>query len=198
VSIIDDSPIFRRGLFCVLGEMVEFDIVACLESFSDVEERCLPDVFLIHLATRKIDEQTQHIKKIRKNSPHVRILLISEYSDADYLMKVMESGCDGYVQQNVSEEVLRRVILNLNSGSCVFDRRIIDKFIDILSGDAQMSQLSQREVAIIELIAEGRSNEEIALEIGLSTGTIKNAVSNMLQHYRFKKRAQLTSLLPHI
>ncbi|MDR3331577.1 MAG: response regulator transcription factor [Synergistaceae bacterium] len=205
IAIFDDCVIFRAGLTSVLGKIPEFEIV-CASDFNTDSAALVgsgvlgvsPDVLLAHTTTKDINEHIEIIGRLRDANASLRILIISEYSDIDYLVKIVASGCDGYVLRSVSEESLRRAISNIAADIFVFDRIVISKFFMAPALDHYIKhsqELSNRETKILDLIAEGQRNNEIAAIFNLSPGTMKNLISDMLHRYKCKNRSQLINLL---
>ncbi|MDR2527596.1 MAG: response regulator transcription factor [Synergistaceae bacterium] len=197
--VIDDSPIFRAGLIQVLKNETSLEISGSVEYSNESIKDCVlaaPEMLLLHLSSQDAGAHAKIIGSVRKKIPDLRILVISEYTDANYLLEVVTSGCDGYVLSSISERALKKIIRKLSADVCVFDRSMLSRFL-LLSkkyrNDAM--KMSPRERHIVELLANGMDNTEIADELGLAAGTIKNIISCMLQRWHFKKRTQLVNLV---
>jgi DNA-binding NarL/FixJ family response regulator len=212
LTIIDDCVIFRTGLFLILSKNDAFKILNCsdfqsssfwVERKGGLPEDDVPDVILAHTTVKDITYQNKTVERAKKAAPKAKVLLISEFSDMDYLVKILMSSCDGYVLRDVSEQALVRAIKNVNSEIFVFDRGVIEKFLKFPKSGGQVfgqseslkSELSERENKVIAMVAEGMTNRTIAAELGLAAGTVKNMISDMLARFGFKKRSQLVTLL---
>jgi DNA-binding NarL/FixJ family response regulator len=198
--VIDDSDIFRAGLAAVLGrEEDDFDLSGCGKPSDETEALCAaasPDVLVIHSSAREMDTHFEIAGRLKGRAEGLRVLIIVEFTDIDYLMKIAASGCDGYVHSGISERALVRIIRNLGNDVYIFDRAVIDKMIFL--NDKRRSgrtEFSPRERRIVEMLAEGENNAAIAKELNLSAGTVKNIISDMLKRYRYRKRSQLVSAL---
>ncbi|MDR3265713.1 MAG: response regulator transcription factor [Synergistaceae bacterium] len=203
IAVIDDCVIFRTGLRCVLSNVPGFEIISC----GDFEfEETLgfidpPDVILAHTTVKDVENQTKILIKARTAAPCAKVLLISEFSDMEYLAKILMSGCDGYVLRDVSEKSLVRAITNISTEIFVFERSVISKFLQSRRLDSRLGDagdLSSRESRVIEMIAEGMTNGKIASELCLAVGTVKNIVSGLLLRFGCQKRSQLVNLLTEL
>ncbi|MDR2779534.1 MAG: response regulator transcription factor [Synergistaceae bacterium] len=199
--IIDDNEIFRAGLTEILRpEKGDFEVSGSGEPSDEVEAFCTaaaPDVLLVHASGREMDKHLQIAGRIKKKVEGTRVLVIAEFTDIDYLLKIAASGCDGYVHSGISGRSLVRIIQNLGNDVYIFDRTVIDKVL-LLEDERRVvkrSELSPREQRIVEMLAEGQSNAAIGKELNLSAGTVKNLISDMLKQHRFKNRAQLVKSL---
>jgi DNA-binding NarL/FixJ family response regulator len=199
--VIDDRDIFRAGLAEILGrEEEEFDLAGCGKLSDATEELCIsavPDVLLVHVPARETEGMLHVIGRIKDGAEGVRIMVIADAGDVNYLLKIAASGCDGYVHSDISETALTGVIRNLGNDVYIFDRTVIEKMLrlDEEHQAPKRAEFSPRERKIVEMLGEGKSNAVIGKELNLSSGTVKNIVSDMLKRYHFRSRAQLVSEL---
>jgi DNA-binding NarL/FixJ family response regulator len=198
--IIDDSDIFRSGLAVIFGEDEKFELSGCCGHSDESEENCAaeaPNILLLHASAHESDERLQIVGRIKKNVQGIRVLVIAEFTDINYLLRIVASGCDGYVHASISGSSPKRVVKNLADDICIFDRTIIDKLL-LLEADrngGNRAEFSPRELRIVEMLAEGRNNAEIGKEMLLSAGTVKNIISGMLRRRHLKNRVQLIKSL---
>ena len=196
--IIDDSAISRAGLAEILKQEEEFELSGCA-NHSDESEKLFvsaaPDVLLLHASAREADKHLQIAGRIKEKAHNIRVLVISEFADIDYLLKVVRSGCDGYVHGAISVHDLKKVVRNLGENLCIFDRTIINKLLVLEDGGQAVVQFSSRERTIVEMLAEGKSNSDIGKELNLAPGTVRNIISDMLNRHHFKSRFQLINVL---
>ena len=200
LAIVDDCVIFRTGLRCILSEIPNFEIIMCRD-FNSGENIAFsepPDVILIHSTTKDLEFQAEMLNRAKEAAPLAKVLLISEFSDMDYLLENLMSGCDGYVLRDVSENALIRAVTNVSTEIFVFDRNAIGKFLQMHGRGSSLGsarKLSSREMRVVEMVSEGMTNEKIASELELATGTVKNIVSDLLSRFKYQKRSQLVKLL---
>jgi DNA-binding NarL/FixJ family response regulator len=198
--IMDDSDIFRAGLIEILKEEEAFELSEGEDDLEAMEERCIaaaPDVLIVHSSTRDVNKQLQVANRVKKKAEGTRVLVITEFADIDYLLTITASGCDGYVHSGVSGRSLVKIIQKLGNDVYVFDRVVIDKLL-LLEDERRTSRRVEflpRERKLVEMLAEGKNNAAIGKELNLSTGTVKNIISDMLKRYHFKNRAQLVNAL---
>jgi DNA-binding NarL/FixJ family response regulator len=146
---------------------------------------------------KEMDDHLRIIGGMKHKMDDTRILVIAEYTDVDYLLKIAVSCCDGYVHNGISKRSLARVIRNLANDVYIFDRAIINKML-LLKDErraVKREDFSPRERKIVEMLAEGKGNAAIGKEMSLSGGTVKNIVSDMLKRHHLKNRAQLVNVL---
>jgi DNA-binding NarL/FixJ family response regulator len=198
--IMDDSDIFRVGLIEILKREEDFEFSGSGEPSEETGELCttaIPDVILVHASVREIDKHLRIMDMIKQKAKGIRILVITEFADINYLLKIAASGCDGYVHSGISGQSLAKVIRNLGNDVYIFDRAVINKLLVV--GDERravsLADFPPREQKIAEMLAEGRNNAAIGKELNLSAGTVKNIISDMLKRHHFKNRAQLVNVL---
>ncbi|MDR2180386.1 MAG: response regulator transcription factor [Synergistaceae bacterium] len=204
--IMDDRDIFRAGLAEILRqEKEDFEVAGCGELSDETEEACIeaaPDVLVIHVSEREMENHLQIIDRIKSEAEGTRILVIVDFNDTDGLLKVAASGCDGYVHSEISGQGLMRIIQKLGNDVCIFDRTVIDKILHLeeerMDEERQAvhrQDFSPRERKIVEMLAEGKNSTTIGAELELSAGTVKNIISDMMKRHHFRKRTQLVKKL---
>ena len=158
LAIIDDCMIFRTGLRCILSEVPHFEIIMCrdFKSEENIDFSEPPDVIVIHSTAKDLEFQAEMLNKAKEAAPLVKVLLVSEFSDMDYLLESLMSGCDGYVLRDVSEKTLVRAITNISKDIFVLDRNAIAGFFQLRKRSDRLEEakaLSTREARIVELVA---------------------------------------------
>jgi DNA-binding NarL/FixJ family response regulator len=198
VLIADDHPLYRDGLRAMLGAAAETELVGeaatgdeAIAQAADLQ----PDVLLMDLqmpGTNGI-EATRHI---RQTSPHMAILVLTMFSDDDSVFTALRAGAQGYILKGADRAELLRAILAVSRGEAIFSPAIarwLMLHFATLSAErmpAVFPELTDRERGILELIAQGRSNTEIATRLVLSPKTVRNHISNILSKLQVADRAQ--------
>lgn len=155
-----------------------------IQLFKDLQ----PDLVLMDIRMADISgiKATREILKI---DPKAKILLITTFQDDEYISQALSLGCRGYIlKQNIDS-----IIPSINavySGNMVFDRQIIESMKKYKEKDIE-GELSDRELEILSLVANGLNNKEIANKLYLSEGTIRNYISIMLDKLSLRDRTQL-------
>src|SRR6266852_3092857 len=198
VLIADDHPLYRDGLRAMLGAAAEPELVGeaatgdeAIAQAADLQ----PDVLLMDLqmpGTNGI-EATRHI---RQTSPHIAILVLTMFSDDDSVFTALRAGAQGYVLKGADRAELLRAITAVSRGEAIFSPTIAQRLMRHfapLSAERMPTlfpELTDRERGILELIAQGRSNTEIAGRLVLSPKTVRNHISNILSKLQVADRAQ--------
>ena|SRR2546425_3155928 len=198
ILIADDHPLYRDGLRAMLIAAPETELVGeaatgdeAIAQAADLQ----PDVLLMDLqmpGTNGI-EATRHI---RQTSPHIAILVLTMFSDDDSVFTALRAGAQGYVLKGADRAELLRAILAVSRGEAIFSPAIAKRLMRhfaTLSAERMPTvfpELTDRERVILELIAQGRSNSEIATRLVLSPKTVRNHISNILSKLHVADRAQ--------
>lgn len=194
--IADDDPLIREGLKIILGLDEDFEVAACVENGLQALEFCLEnqvDVALLDVrmpvmngvqATREICQKTM-----------TRPLILTTFDDDEYITEAIKYGARGYLLKNNPPERIKEAIRVVYGGSAVVQEVVFDKLKVGLaaarSGRLDKTLFTGRELEIMELIARGRSNREIAGELFISEGTVKNYITSILDKTGLEHRTQI-------
>lgn len=194
--IADDDVLIREGLKIILDMDEAFEIVDCVENGLQAVQCCKEkpvDVALLDVrmpimngvqATREICSQT-------KTKP----LILTTFDDDEFIMEAIKYGAKGYLLKNNPPEKIKDAIKMVHGGNTVMQDVILDKIKEELgtmkSGKLDKSLFSERELQIMDLIAKGRSNKEIAKSLYLSEGTTKNYITSILNKTGLEHRTQI-------
>lgn len=178
VLIVDDHPVVRFGLRTMFES--ESNIVvtgmagSAKEAFAEVE-RDPPDVVLMDLRMPEM-QGTDAIAELRRLHPDVRILVLTNYEGDEYIMRALQAGAMGYLLKNTpQEEIVRGVEMVANNQRCV-PPSIAQRLVESVGRD----ELSQREIEVLTLVAEGLTNKEVAQRLFISDKTARNHVVSCL------------------
>ena len=123
-----------------------------------------------------------------------KVLILTTFDDYDLVEKAMKNGAKGYLIKNHTPDELKQMIISIQNGVNVMDEQVFNKIVDIgikPNDNFNRSNLTSRELEIIEAVAEGLSNKEIAAKLFLGEGTVKNYISNILDKEGLSHRTQL-------
>jgi len=199
VVLADDHPIFRDGLRALLGTVDGVQLVGEAATGNEAIEvvgRLLPDVVLMDL---QMPERNgiEATRIIRDQHPDVGVLMLTMFEDDDSIFAAMRAGARGYLLKEATGEELALAIDAVGHGQAIFGpsvaRRVMAFFAAAGSGAyaAQpFPELTAREREVLELIAQGRNNGDIARRLVLSEKTVRNHVSNILAKLQVVDRAQ--------
>jgi DNA-binding NarL/FixJ family response regulator len=202
ILLCDDHELVRRGLHSLLDGVAEFDVVG---EAADGDEAVLaadelrPDVVVmdVRLPGRSGIEAC---RDIRSAHPDVNVLMLTSFADDEALFSSIMAGASGYVLKQVRGADLVGAIRQLAAGQSLLDPAVTARVLARLRGEAPLSgdgveELTAQERRILELVADGMTNRQIADRIHLAEKTVKNYVSNILMKLGLARRAEVAAYM---
>jgi DNA-binding NarL/FixJ family response regulator len=201
--LADDQDILTEGLKLILGAEEDIEIVGTANNGKKAYELCRirkPDVVLMDIQMPEVNgvEATEMIKK---EFPNIKIIVLTTFNDDEYIYDALKNGASGYLLKDTSPvEILKAVRTVYNGGALIQSEvavKVIDKFSQLAKKtedkhiDSKAELLTDREIEICRLIAEGKNNKEISGELFLSQGTVKNHITKILIKLDLRDRTQL-------
>jgi DNA-binding NarL/FixJ family response regulator len=197
VLIADDHPIFRNGMRALLTSASGIEVAG--EAASGDEAIALaadaqPDVVLMDLQMPGIGG-VEATRQILFASPHIRVLVVTMFEDDHSVFTAMRAGARGYIVKGASADEMLRATRAVGRGEAIFSPAIASKLLTFFSMPTPpvpaqtFPELSDREREILDLIAQGASNTEIANRLVLSPKTVRNHVSNIFSKLQVADRA---------
>ena len=199
VFIVDDHEVVRVGLRTLLSRAPEIEVIGEAESVQQAVAKIaelLPDVVLLDVRLKDGSgfEVSREVQKLEKD---VRVLVLTAFSDDEMIMQAISAGADGYLLKEIGGEQLVEAIQKVASGQSILDPavtgRVFGKMQALIqdpNGGNRLNSLSAQERKVLALVAEGKTNKEIAAAMGLSDKTIKNYFSNILEKLQLSRRSQ--------
>lgn len=194
--IADDDSLIRESLRIIIGMDENFEVAACVENGLQAVEFCSNnevDIALLDVrmpvmngvqATRQICEKT-------KTKP----LILTTFDDDEFITDAIKFGAKGYLLKNNPPNKIKDALLMVHGGNTVMQDVVLEKLKEGLSqikhSKLERSHFSERELEIMELIAQGHSNKEIAKKIFISEGTVKNYITSILNKTGLEHRTQI-------
>lgn len=203
VLLVDDQDILVQGLKLILGTEEDIEICGTANDGKKAYEVCKwnrPDVVLMDIQMPEMNgvEATAIIKK---QFPDIKIIVLTTFNDDQYIYDALKNGASGYMLKDTSPaEIAKAVRIVYNGGALIQSEvavKVIDKFSQLAKEtvdkpiDSKVELLTEREIEICKLIAEGKNNQEIAEELFLSQGTVKNHITRILIKLDLRDRTQL-------
>lgn len=199
ILVVDDHVLTRAGLRAVLADDPEFELVG--EAINGDEGVTLsrslqPDLVLMDVRIPDMDglEATRILKQA---SPTTPVLILSMFEDAELLLEAVKAGAAGYVLKNASEEDLRAAMSDALAGNFPVDRHLVRDVLRRVASDtrapapvAPPDLLSAREREVLELLARGCTNREIAEQLFITSSTVKVHVEHILAKLGVSDRTQ--------
>jgi DNA-binding NarL/FixJ family response regulator len=192
VMIVDDNEMFREGIRDLLGTEDDLKLVGeskTGEEACDLAGSLQPDVILMDIKLEKSAmDGIEATRRIIRESPHIAVLVVTMYEDDSLVFNAMRQGARGYVVKGGSGDEMLRAIRTIATGGAIFSsaiaRRFTNYFNQLLAAGVPQQfifpELTSREREVLDLLARGLSNKEIAAELVISPITARNHVSNIL------------------
>jgi two-component system nitrate/nitrite response regulator NarL len=198
VLVVDDHPVVRKGLHTCLARQDRLKIVgeACNGDEAIAKTRELsPDIVLMDIDLPGMSGLAV-TELLRKESPSLKVLVLSVHSNKDYIFRIIQAGAHGYVSKESSPDELLRAIETVCEGEPFFSPEIARAALNqlVTSGGKKepFAQLTDREREVLALIAEGRSNKEVASELGIGVRTIETHRERIMRKLGIHTIAGLT------
>lgn len=196
IVIVDDDVLVSGALKTILETNEDVKVVGMGSDGGeavDLYQKMQPDVLLMDIRMKEMSGLTA-AEKILQVDPKANILLLTTFSDDEYIVKALKCGVKGYLLKQDYGSILP-AIRAVYTGQTVFGTEIVSKIPELLkekeSFDYQAHDISEKELDVIRLVAEGLSNREISGELFLSEGTVRNYISNILEKLSLRDRTQL-------
>jgi DNA-binding NarL/FixJ family response regulator len=198
ILVADDSEAFRAGLCALLASVSGMTVVGEATDGDEAIAAALalqPDVVLMDLnmpGRNGIDAT----RAIVSGAPHIAVLVLTMHEDDESVFAAVQAGARGYLVKGARQAELLRALRAVAEGGAVFGPEIARRMVDFFAAAAQATaptafpELTAREREILDLVARGRANGQIAEQLVLSTKTVRNHVSNIFTKIQVVDRAQ--------
>jgi DNA-binding NarL/FixJ family response regulator len=189
VLVVDDHPLFRDGLAGLLATVDDIEVVDAVGDGEAAVRRSLeltPDVVLMDLNLPGLPG-LEAIRRIVARTPAPAVLVLTMVDDDDTVTAALRVGARGYLLKGAVQEEVLAGLRTVAGGGVVFGAGAAQR---VLSGDRRVGDLTPRESEVLALVADGRTNAEIARALGLSLKTVQNHVSNVLTKLQVRDRTQ--------
>lgn len=196
ILITDDHVVVRRGTQALLATEPEIEVVGEAKNGEEAVAKALqlqPDVILMDLEMPIMDG-IEAIRRITASRPEARVLVLTSFATDDKVFPAIKAGALGYLLKDSSPDELVRAIRQVYRGESSLHPTIARKLLQEMSRPSQKppteDPLTDREVEVLKLVAQGRSNQEIADELVISEATVRTHVSNILGKLHLASRTQ--------
>ena len=198
VLVADDHLIFRDGMRALLASTPDAELVgeaATGEEAIALASSLQPDLVLMDLQMPDLNG-IEATRRIVHDSPHIRVLIVTMFEDDSSVLAAMRAGARGYLLKGATHAEMARAIRAVGEGEAIFSPAIAARLMEFFASfqPATMPQvfpeLSDREREILDLIAQGHKNPDIAARLVLSPKTVRNHVTNILSKLQVADRAE--------
>lgn len=198
ILVVDDHEVVRLGLRTLLAQAAHLEIVGEAGTAAGAvseTERLKPDVVLLDI--RLPDASGfDACRQIQRLPGDIRVLILTSVATDETVFEAIAAGADGYLLKEIDSTGLLAAIEKVASGQSILDPAVTGRVISKMRQGAEpearsrMSLLSAQERRVLALVAEGKTNKEIAVDMGLSDKTVKNYLSNLLDKLHMSRRSQ--------
>jgi DNA-binding NarL/FixJ family response regulator len=203
ILIVDDHEVVREGLRALLSKREGFDVVGqagTMEQAISEAARSQPDVIVMDVRLPD-GSGIEACREIRESRPETKVIMLTSYADDDAVFASILAGAAGYVLKQTRGAALADAIAAVARGESLLDAAVTQKVMErvrsasLRKADDPLDALTEQEHKILALIAEGKTNKEIADEVYLSDKTVKNYVSNILSKLNLRRRSEAAAFI---
>ncbi len=199
IILIDDHKIVRNGIRMILESSANIKIIGEYDSYgdySDINPTPIPDIYIVDISMPNINgiEATKLLKQANSNC---KVIILSMYNNEEFVMQALASGASGYLPKNISKRELLTAVEKVFNGEEYFAEEIQKIIIRSMmqkvnpQSVSKYELLSKREVELLRLIAEGKSNKEIADELFISVRTVESHKNHIMVKLELKNQVEL-------
>lgn len=188
IMVIDDQAVVRQGFVALINTVTDMEVIA--EGINgrqaiDLYRQHQPSVTLIDLRMPVLGG-VEAITAIRREFPDAHLIVLTTYDGDEDIYRSLQAGARGYLLKDVFFEELETAIRNVHAGSRHIPAAIAERLVERMAG----SDLTGREMEVLELIVKGQSNREIGVSLRISEATVKSHVNNILSKLGVSDRTQ--------
>lgn len=199
ILLAEDHRILREGLKRLIAEQPNMEVVGEADNGIAAWQQAIelePDIVLMDI-TMPLLNGAEATMKIREQCPNVKVIALTGHRASAYLNEVLKAGASGYVLKQAAIDELIDAIHTVAKGGSYIDSASRELMVHspldarVYKGEAQGKPLSQREIQVLSLVADGYTNKEIANELSISVKTVETHKANCMQKLDLKSRAEL-------
>ena len=198
ILLADDHHLFREGLRALLVSASDLEVVGEAADGNEVVAKAAevrPDVILMDLQLPGLNG-VEATRRILASQPNVSVLVLTMFEDTDTVLAAMRAGARGYLLKDTHEEALLRSVRAVANGEALFGPAVAERLIKYLASatppaePSAFPELTDREIEVLALLAQGLTNQAVADRMGISLKTARNHVSNILGRLQVADRTE--------
>ena len=199
IILIDDHKIVRDGIRMLLESSDKNKIIGEYDSFTqftDSQSKKIPDVYILDISMPDING-IEASRIIKTENPNAKIIILSMYNNEEFVLKAISAGANAYLPKNISKRELLNAVEKVANGEEYFAEEIQKIIIRSMMQKSnsidvpKLNTLSKREVQLLKLIVEGRTNKEIADELFISVRTVESHKNHIMVKLELKNQVEL-------
>ncbi|MEE8163332.1 MAG: response regulator transcription factor [Anaerolineae bacterium] len=198
--LVDDHALFRKGLISLFSSQKDLEVVGEAEDGQEAVEKTrelMPDIILMDITMPNCDG-LEATRLILDEMPYVRIVMLTVSEDEDNLYQAIKSGAVGYLLKDLEPDLLYGLMRSVADGQVAISPAMAGKILaeytrgrETNGGVTRARRITERETEILQLVAEGLGNKEIAHRLCISESTVRNHLHNILDKLHLQNRVQL-------
>lgn len=203
ILLVDDSDIVRRGIKSALSAESDppMHVVGEAATVAEAVTAALtlkPDLVLLDIRLPD-GSGFEACRQINQQLPDTRIVILTSHSNDSLVYEAVTSGAQGYLMKEIDHDGFVQAIRNVAAGRSILDPQVTARVLRLIRGEQsdghpELAALSPQERRVVALVAAGRTNKEIAVELTLSENTVKNYLSNAFEKLKIKRRSQAATI----
>jgi two-component system response regulator NreC len=199
IFLADDHAVVREGLKTLINAQPDMEVIGEAEDGSSAVHAttaCQPDIVIMDISMPQLNG-IQATARLKRASPHIKVLALSVHEDVSYLQELLHAGASGYVLKRAAADALIQAVRTVASGAVYLDPPLAEKMVSRLGEPARTQSttpaaaLSEREADVVRLIAQGYSNKEIAAQLGLSIKTVETYKTRAMEKLHLVSRVAI-------
>lgn len=201
IVIVDDSEVVRAGLTALLGSSDRLELLGQGQDVASgiaAVAKHRPDVVLLDI---RLPDGTGYdaCRQIRKSDTTTKVLILTSLEDEEMVDNAIRAGAHGYLLKEVNGAALIQAIVDVHAGKSILDPAITARVLDLVRSNVPSTRslidgLSRQEGRVLALIAEGKTNKEVASDMGLAEKTVKNYLGTVFEKLHVTRRTQAAAL----
>lgn len=197
VIVVDDDALIRDSLSLILDMEEDFQVTGTATNGQEALELCRrlqPDLVLMDVRMPVMDG-VLGTRRIREKYPQIKIVILTTFRDEEYITEALKHGASGYILKSQPAESIVETLRAVARGNMVLEADVASSLTELIREGKKVYredfQLTDREMAVLEMIGDGYSNREIAEKLFLSEGTVRNYITVLLDKLSLRDRTQL-------
>lgn len=191
----DDHPLIREGFKSLLVKNERFEIVGIAENGKELVELAgtlIPDIILSDINMPVLNGMAA-IEQIGKMHPEIKCVILTMHEERAYILQALKIGVQGYILKNIERYDLEKAIISIFEGGKYFSPIVTNILAESVARPElnTISELTPREIQVLELVAEGHSTKQVADKLGIGTRTVESHRVNMLKKMKVNNTAEL-------